>query len=98
MTRTPACFSLKILLGVIVKALIRKGSRIFMRQSKLFTKTKKEVPADETSKNAQLLLQAGFIYKNMAGVYTFLPLGLRVIEKINTIIRREMAAIGTQEM
>lgn len=69
-----------------------------MRQSKLFTKTKKEVPADETAKNAQLLLQAGFIYKNMAGVYTFLPLGLRVIEKINGIIRREMASIGTQEM
>ncbi len=69
-----------------------------MRQTKLFTKTRKEIPADETAKNAQLLLQAGFIYKNMAGVYTFLPLGLRVIEKINTIIREEMAGIGTQEM
>ncbi len=69
-----------------------------MRQSKLFTKTRKEVPADETAKNAQLLLRAGFIYKNMAGVYTFLPLGLRVIERINKIIREEMAAIGTVEI
>jgi prolyl-tRNA synthetase len=69
-----------------------------MRQSKLFTKTRKEVPADETAKNAQLLLRAGYIYKNMAGAYTFLPLGLRVIERINTIIREEMAAIGTIEL
>lgn len=69
-----------------------------MRQSKLFTKTRKETPADEVSKNAQLLIQAGFIYKNMAGVYTFLPLGLRVIEKIKDIIRDEMDAIGGQEM
>jgi len=69
-----------------------------MRQSKLFTKTRKEVPADEVSKNAQLLIQAGYIYKNMAGVYTFLPLGLRVIEKIKSIIQDEMNAIGGQEM
>lgn len=69
-----------------------------MRQSQLFTKTRKEAPADEVAKNAELLLRAGFIHKNMAGVYTFLPLGLRVIEKINTIIREEMAAIGAVEM
>lgn len=69
-----------------------------MRQSQLFTKTQKETPAGEVAKNAQLLAKAGFIYKNMAGVYTFLPLGLRVIEKINTIIRTEMDAIGGQEM
>ncbi|PJC56043.1 prolyl-tRNA synthetase [Candidatus Kaiserbacteria bacterium CG_4_9_14_0_2_um_filter_41_32] len=69
-----------------------------MRQSILFTKTRKEAPADEVSKNAQLLIQAGFIYKNMAGVYTFLPLGLRVIEKIKDIIRDEINAIGGQEM
>lgn len=69
-----------------------------MRQSNLFTKTRKEAPTDETSKNAQLLIRAGFIYKNMAGVYTFLPLGLRVIEKINTIIREEMNGIGGQEL
>lgn len=69
-----------------------------MRQTKLFTKTKKEAPADEVAKNAQLLIRAGYVYKNMAGVYSFLPLGLRVIEKINQIIREEMDAIGGVEM
>lgn len=69
-----------------------------MKQSQLFTKTKKEAPSDEVAKNAQLLMQAGYIYKNMAGAYSFLPLGLKVIEKINTIIREEMDAIGGQEM
>jgi prolyl-tRNA synthetase len=69
-----------------------------MRQSKLFTKTKKEAPADEVAKNAQLLIQGGYVYKNMAGAYSFLPLGLRVIEKINQIIREEMDVIGGQEM
>lgn len=69
-----------------------------MRQSKLFTKTRKEAPADEVAKNAELLIRAGYIYKNMAGVYTFLPLGLRVIDKIKQIIREEMDAIGGQEM
>ncbi len=69
-----------------------------MRQSQLFTKTLREAPADEQAKNAELLIRAGFVFKNMAGVYTFLPLGLRVIEKINTIIREEMNAIGGQEL
>lgn len=69
-----------------------------MRQTHLFTKTKKEAPADEVAKNAQLLIRAGYIYKNMAGAYSFLPLGLEVIEKINTVIREEMDAIGGQEM
>lgn len=69
-----------------------------MRQSQLFTKTRKEAPADEVAKNAQLLIRAGYIHKNMAGVYSFLPLGLRVIEKINRIIREEMDAIGGVEL
>ena len=69
-----------------------------MRQSQLFTKTRKEAPADEVSKNAQLLIRAGYIHKEMAGVYSFLPLGLRVIEKINAIIREEMNGIGGQEL
>jgi prolyl-tRNA synthetase len=69
-----------------------------LRQSQLFTKTRREAPADELAKNAQLLIRAGYVYKNMAGAYTFLPLGLRVIEKINAIIREEMDAIGGQEM
>lgn len=69
-----------------------------MLQSKLFTKTRKEAPSDEVSKNAQLLIRAGFVHKEMAGVYAYLPLGLRVLEKIKNIIREEMNAIGGQEL
>ncbi|KKR34821.1 MAG: prolyl-tRNA synthetase, partial [Parcubacteria group bacterium GW2011_GWC2_40_10] len=69
-----------------------------MRQSQLFTKTRKDVPSDETSKNAQLLIRAGFIHKEMAGVYSYLPLGLKVIKRIENIIREEMNAIGGIEM
>jgi len=69
-----------------------------MRLSKLFTKTSKSVPADEISKNAQLLIRAGFIRKQMAGVYAYLPLGLRVLENIKKIVREEMNAIGGQEL
>lgn len=71
---------------------------MFMRQSRLFTKTKKEIPEDEKSKNAQLLIRAGFIDKLAAGVYSFLPLGLRVFKKIENIIREEMNAAGGQEI
>jgi len=67
-----------------------------MRQSKLYTKTRKEAPADEVSKNAILLTRAGFIHKEMAGVYTFLPLGLRVLKKIEDIVRRHMDTVGTE--
>ena len=69
-----------------------------MRQSLLFTKTRREAPKDEESINAQLLIRAGFVDKVMAGVYTFLPLGLRVFKKIENIIREEMIAIGGQEI
>jgi len=69
-----------------------------MKQSHLFTKTKKESPSDEVSLNAELLIKAGFINKEMAGVYSFLPLGLRVIKKIENIIRDEMDKIGGMEM
>ena len=69
-----------------------------MRQSRLFTKTRKEAPKDEVSKNAELLIRAGFIHKEMAGVYDYLPLGLRVLKKIENIIREEMNAIGGQEI
>lgn len=65
-----------------------------MRQSKLFTKTKKESPADEIALNAELLIKAGFINKEMAGVYSYLPLGLRVLKKIENIIRDEMDKVG----
>ena len=69
-----------------------------MLQSKLFTKTRKEAPAEEVAKNAELLIRAGFIHKEMAGVYSYLPLGLRVLNKIEGIIRTEMDAIGGSEM
>lgn len=69
-----------------------------MRQSKLFTKTRKEAPADETSKNAILLMRAGYIAKEMAGAYSYLPLGIRVVEKIKQIVREEMNAIDGQEL
>lgn len=69
-----------------------------MLYSKLFAKTNKNAPADETSKNAQLLIKAGFINKEMAGVYSYLPLGLRVIEKIKHIVREEMNGIEAQEI
>lgn len=69
-----------------------------MRVSQLFTKTRKQVPADEEARNAQLLIQAGFIHKEMAGVYAFLPLGKQVLDNISNIVREEMNAIGAQEL
>ncbi|MFW0871021.1 MAG: aminoacyl--tRNA ligase-related protein [Patescibacteria group bacterium] len=69
-----------------------------MKHSQLLTKTRKEAPTDEVSRNAQLLIQAGYIHKEMAGVYDMLPLGLRTFNKIVEIIREEMNAIGGQEL
>jgi len=69
-----------------------------MRQSQLFTKTQKNAPSNETSVNARFLARGGFVDKLMAGVYIFLPLGLRVMKKIEQIIREEMDAIGGQEI
>jgi len=69
-----------------------------MRQSQLFGQTLRENPKDETSINAQLLERGGFVYKNSAGIYSYLPLGWRVLEKIANIIREEINAIGGQEM
>ncbi|MDD2766490.1 MAG: His/Gly/Thr/Pro-type tRNA ligase C-terminal domain-containing protein [Candidatus Moranbacteria bacterium] len=69
-----------------------------MRQTQLFTRTKKEAPKDEVSKNAQLLIRAGFIHKEMAGVYSFLPLGLRTLNKVIQVIREEMNAVSGQEL
>ncbi len=69
-----------------------------MRQSHLFTKTRKEAPKDEVAKNAQLLIRAGYIHKEMAGVYAYLPLGIRVLEKIKQIVREEMNAVEGQEL
>jgi len=69
-----------------------------MRVSKLFTKTRKQAPTDEVSKNGQLLIQAGYVYKVMAGVYAYTPLGLKVVENIKQIVREEMEAIDSQEL
>jgi len=69
-----------------------------VRLSQLFSKTTKQTPADEVSINAKLLIQAGFIDKVAAGIYTFLPLGVRVISKISQIVREEMNEIGGQEI
>jgi len=69
-----------------------------MKQSKLFGKTTKEIPKDETSINAQYLIRGGFVDKSMAGVYTYLPLGKKVLSKIENIIREEMNEIGGQEI
>ena len=69
-----------------------------MRQSALFTKTRRDAPADEEAKNAQLLIRAGYVHKQMAGVYAYLPLGLRVVENIKRIVREEMNAVGGEEM
>ncbi len=69
-----------------------------MKLSQLFTKTLKDAPADEVAKNAQLLIRAGFVYKVMAGVYAYTPLGFRVLENIKSIVREEMNAIDGQEL
>jgi len=69
-----------------------------MRVSKQFTKTLRDAPADEVAKNAQLLIRAGFVYKEMAGVYAYLPYGKRVLEKIVQIVREEMNSVGGNEI
>lgn len=69
-----------------------------MRLSHIFTKTKKDSPKDEASLNAQLLIKAGYIHKEMAGVYSMLPLGLKMNEKIKKVIRTHMEKLGGQEI
>ncbi len=69
-----------------------------MKMTQTFMKTLREAPKDETARNGALLTRAGYVYKEMAGVYDFLPLGLRVIEKIKNIVREELNAIGGQEV
>ncbi len=69
-----------------------------MLYSKLFPKTSKQVPSGAESINHQLLVRAGFIHQEMAGVYTYLPLGWKVLDKISDIVREEMNKIGGQEL
>ncbi len=69
-----------------------------MKQSELFTKTVREAPKDEVALNAKLLIRGGFVSKETAGVYTILPLGYRVLERITRIVREEMVKLGGQEI
>ncbi|MDO4507775.1 MAG: His/Gly/Thr/Pro-type tRNA ligase C-terminal domain-containing protein [Candidatus Saccharibacteria bacterium] len=69
-----------------------------MRMSKTFIKTLREAPKDETAKNGALLTRAGYIHKEMAGIYDYLPLGMRVLENIKKVIREELNAIGCEEV
>lgn len=69
-----------------------------MRLTQNFTRTLRDAPADEKAKNAQLLIRAGYVYKVMAGVYAYTPLGLRVLENIKQIVREEMSSINSQEL
>ena len=69
-----------------------------MRMSQLFTKTSKNPPADADTANARLLIQGGFVDQEMAGVYTWLPLGLAVLRKVEQIVREEMDRIGGMEI
>lgn len=68
-----------------------------MKLSQSFIKTFREVGKEETARNAQLLIRAGYIHKEMAGVYDFLPLGLITLNKIQNIIREELNSLGCQE-
>lgn len=69
-----------------------------MKQSQLFTKTQKEAPKDEVSKNAQLLIRAGYVHKELAGVYSFLPLGWRMFNKITDVVKDELEKVNSVEM
>ena len=69
-----------------------------MKQSQLLTKARKDVSQQEASINAQLLERAGYVSKLMAGVYSYLPLGLRVLAKIENIVRESMNSLAAQEI
>jgi prolyl-tRNA synthetase len=69
-----------------------------MRQSELFTRIERNAPKDEATLNAEFLVRGGFVAKLMAGVYSYLPLGLRVLKKIENIVREEMDKIGGEEI
>ncbi len=69
-----------------------------MKLSKSFVKTLRSAPKDETARSAQYLIRAGYVHKEMAGLYDFLPFGLKVLENIKTIIREELNKIGCEEL
>ncbi|MEO5702702.1 MAG: proline--tRNA ligase, partial [Gammaproteobacteria bacterium] len=69
-----------------------------MRASQLLLPTTKEIPSDAEIISHQLMLRAGMVRKLAAGIYTWLPLGLRVLRKVEAIIREEMDRSGAQEV
>ena len=69
-----------------------------MRISKLLSKTLREIPADADTISHQYLVRAGYINQLAAGVYSYLPLGWRVLQKIENIVRDEMDKAGGQEL
>lgn len=69
-----------------------------MRFSKTFVKTLRTAPKDETARGAQNLSRAGFVHKELAGIYDYLPLGLRVLDNIKSIVRAELDKIGCEEI
>jgi prolyl-tRNA synthetase len=69
-----------------------------MKQTATFIPTLRETPADAEVKSHQLLLRAGFIRQNTSGIYSFLPLGKRVLQKVETVIREEMEAANSVEI
>ena len=71
---------------------------MIMRMTQTFIKTLREAPKEETATNGALLTRAGFIHKEIAGVYDYLPLGLKVIENIKNIIREELGKLGCEEV
>lgn len=73
-------------------------NRCIMRLSKTFVKTLRAAPKDETARNGAYLVRAGYIYKEMAGIYDYLPLGLRVLENIKGIVREELNRLGCEEV
>ena len=88
---------IKVKLYAIINPLqLRKVRKMKLSQS--FIKTFREVGKEETARNAQLLIRAGYIHKEMAGVYDFLPLGLITLNKIQDIIREELDKLGCQEL
>ena len=81
-----------------VAQLVSAGQLMIARQSQLFIPTLREAPADAEAVSHKLLVRGGYIRQVSAGVWTFLPLGWRVHQKVVQIIREEMDAIGGQEM
>jgi prolyl-tRNA synthetase len=69
-----------------------------MKASQFFISTLKEAPADAEVASHRLMLRAGFIKRLSAGIYTYMPMGLRVLRKVEAIVREEMNAAGAIEL